>query len=204
MTLPPIVRIFFAIDLPLVTKEKLSKYISSLKKRAKSNHIRWVKVENLHITLQFLAEVQAEHVDKLVNNVRKEIEKTLVTSPLTMGALQLFPNPYRPRVIVLNIMPQDELALLAAKVGRGIQSSQYEIEQRPFKAHLTIGRIKYAQSANLSFLSEFAAPDIEPIAVEEIVLFRSEPLPEGSVYTVLERIRLQEKTGAGTHSGTGT
>lgn len=190
MTLPPIVRIFFAVDLPVATKDKLGKYISSLKKRSKSNDIRWTLRDHLHITLHFLAEVQAEHLDKLVKNVRKEIENAVVGSSLTVGALQLFPSPYRPRVIVLNITPQDALAELVAKVGKGIQASQYEIEQRPFRAHLTIGRIKHAKSVNLAFLSEFTAPEVEQISVEEVVLFRSEPLPEGSAYTVLERLPL--------------
>ena len=68
MTLPPIVRVFFAIELPLSTKEMLNKFVVSPKSEAKSNAIRWTKPENLHITLQFLAEVRGEHIATLIEN----------------------------------------------------------------------------------------------------------------------------------------
>lgn len=190
MTLPAVIRIFFAIDLPALTKEKIGSFIVALKKKSKSNAIRWSRPENLHITLQFLAEVRSEHVSLLTDKVRAELAGWSKHPVLTLGALQLFPNPYRPRVIVLDIAPQDELVELSKTVGKGIQSAQYEIENRPFRAHLTLGRIKYPQNIDLSFISEFPPQRAEQIVVNEVVLFRSEPQPEGSVYTILEKINL--------------
>lgn len=190
MTLPAVIRIFFAIDLPPLTKEKIGSFIVALKKKSKSNAIRWSKPENLHITLQFLAEVRSEHVSLLVEKVKAELVDWSKNPKLILGALHLFPNPYRPRVIVLDIAPQDELALLSKTIGKGIQSAQYEIENRPFRAHLTLGRIKCPQNVNLGFLSECPPQLTEQIEVNEIVLFRSEPQPEGSAYTVLEKINL--------------
>ena len=55
-----------------------------------------------------------------------------------------------------------------------------------------MGRIKYAHGVKLDFLSECKTPEIANIPVNEVVLFRSEPQPEGSKYTVLERISLSE------------
>lgn len=193
MTLPPIVRIFFAIDLPGSAKEMLAKYIGSLKKRSKSHDIRWSRPENLHITLQFLAEVQSKHLATMIENVRLSLEKAIVNAELTLGSLQLFPSPYRPRVIVLDIAPQQPLASLAGLIGEGIQASGYEIEQRPFRAHLTLGRIKHAQDVDLHFLAEFKAPPMEQISVNEVVLFRSEPQQNGSRYSILEKIYLNAK-----------
>lgn len=190
MTLPPVARVFFAIDLPQSAKEKLSSFIGKLKKKSKSNAIRWTKPENLHITLHFLAEARTEHLTKLIANVRAKIEGASKRMTLTFGELHLFPNPYRPRVIVLEMTPQGELEVLAGLIGHGIKDTNYEIESRPFRAHLTLGRIKQPQGLNLSFLSEFSSPEIEKIEVNEVVLFRSEPQPEGSTYSVLERIWL--------------
>ncbi len=190
MTLPPVIRIFFAIDLPPIAKEKLSRYISMLKKKSKSNAIRWTKPENLHITLQFLAEVRSEHLSQLIERVRAELEGSIKRSTLTLGTIHLFPSPYRPRVIVLEMVPQDHLAKLAELIGRGIKASNYAIETRPFRGHLTLGRIKQPQDINLSFLSEAALPEVENIDMNEVILFRSEPLPEGSKYTVIERMGL--------------
>lgn len=190
MTLPQVIRIFFAVELPDEIKERLGRFISELKKKSKSHAIRWTKAENLHITLQFLAEVKTEDLVPLINNVRKQIDGALKGGLLSFGTLHLFPTPYRPRVIVLEITQQESLALLAELIGEGIKQSNYPIETRPFRAHLTLGRIK-RPGVNLQFLSSFAEPKVvEKIDMKEVVLFRSEPLPEGSQYTVLERFSL--------------
>jgi RNA 2',3'-cyclic 3'-phosphodiesterase len=193
MTLPPVVRVFFAIDLPQSIKEQLGSVVGALKKKAKSNSIRWTKQENLHITLQFLPEVRSEHLPALIANVRAKMEGAMHHAELTFGELHLFPNPYRPRVIVVEIIPQDDLAALAELIGHGIKASHCEIESRPFRAHLTLGRIKQPQGINLGFLAEFKSLAIEKVTVLEVVLFRSEPQPEGSQYTVIERIALTKK-----------
>lgn len=190
MTLPAVIRIFFAIDLPPAAKETLGGLIASLKKKSRSNAIRWSKPENLHITLQFLAEVRSEHLAVLIDRVRSEMEGVVSHTALTLGALRLFPSPYRPRVIVLDIASQTELAELSKIIGKGIQAAHYEVENRPFRAHLTLGRIKYPQNVDLNFLSEFTRAPFEKIEVSEVVLFRSEPQPEGSHYTIMEKIVL--------------
>ena len=74
---------------------------------------------------------------------------------------------------MLDIIPQDELVILSRLIGEGIQAANYEIESRPFRAHLTLGRIKQPQGMRLSFLSECEVPDFEKITVDEVVLLRS-------------------------------
>lgn len=190
MTLPPVIRIFFAIDLSDLAKEKVGKYINMLKRKSKSNAIRWTKAENLHITLQFLAEVQSEHLSTLIEHVRAKVQGKIEKTTLEFGELHLFPNPYRPRVIVLEILPQDKLRMLSGFIGEGIKILHYELESRPFRAHLTLGRIKHAHGVHLEFLSEFKTPQLEKMEVSEVILFRSDPKPEGSQYTVIEKIAL--------------
>lgn len=189
MTLPTVIRIFFAIDLPASMKEELGQFISQLKKKSRSHAIRWTRPENLHVTLQFLAEVKSEHVPKMIEQVRMELEGHLPSISLELGKLTLFPSPYRPRVIVLDLQPQEDLALLSGLIGHGIRACNYETETRPFRAHLTLGRIKHTQGVHLEFLSEVEKPNLRA-PVEEVVLFRSEPQPEGSMYTVIERVQL--------------
>lgn len=190
MTLPSIVRVFFAIELPASIKTQLGSFIHLLKKKSKSHAVRWTNPDNLHITLQFLAEVSSVHLPQLVENVQHKIAGQVKKPLLMFGEPRLFPNPFRPRVIVLDVSPQAELGTLAGLIGEGIKLAQYDIDTRPFRAHLTLGRIKQPHGLNLRFLSEFTAPDIEAILIEEVVLFRSEPQPEGSRYTVIERLGL--------------
>lgn len=193
MTLPLVVRVFFAVDLPLTIKDKMGSFIGNLKKASKSHAIRWTRPENLHVTLQFLAEVRTEHLPMLIKHVRAQIEDGLRQPQLTFSEPQLFPTAFRPRVIVLSIPQQEELSMLASLVGQGIQAANYPIENRAFRAHVTLGRIKHPHGLNLGFLSEVSMPVIEPITVNEVVLFRSEPHQDGSRYSVLERISLAKK-----------
>lgn len=190
MTLPPVIRVFFAIDLPASVKEKIGAFIVLLKRKSKSHAIRWTRPENLHITLQFLAEVKSEDLPVLINKVREEVFDAIADSALNFGGLHLFPTPYRPRVIVMDVVPQERLALLSQIIGSSIKNMGYEIDTRPFRAHLTLGRIKHAHGVNLDFLTEIELPTFETLALTEIVLFRSEPQPEGSKYSALERIAL--------------
>lgn len=162
-----------------------------LKKQSRMHEIRWSRPENLHITLQFLAETHSEHLQTLIKNVRDSMEGAVKRIPLSFGTLQLFPNPYRPRVIVLEVLPQEEWANLSRLIGEGLKASNYALETRPFRAHLTLGRIKQPQNAHLHFLSECAVPEFEKIMVDEVVLFRSEPQPEGSKYSIMERLKVE-------------
>lgn len=192
MTLPPVIRVFFAIDLPLSAKEKLGKFICILKKKSRTHGIRWAKAVNLHVTLQFLAETHTEHLTALIENVRSQLKRANIHGlDLECGSLHLFPSPYHPRVIVLEVTPKGELAELSRLIGEGIKATEYAIEDRPFRAHLTLGRIKQPKEINLSFLSECDVPALENVKAEEVILFRSEPKPEGSEYTVMEKIQFE-------------
>lgn len=190
MTLPPSIRIFFAIDLPPVVRDKMSCFIDTLKKRSKSYAIRWSRPEHLHITLQFLPKVLACDLPSIIGHVRAALNDHREQSVVALGHLHLFPSAFHPRVIVLDVTPQEPLAALSRQVGCGIRQAGYETEERPFKAHLTIGRIKNARDVNLGFLSAFTLPPIEPIIIDKVVLFRSEPMPDGSQYTVLDQIKI--------------
>lgn len=187
MTLPPVVRVFFAIDLPPAVKQRVDEYLSLLKKEIKSHGIRWSRPENLHITLQFLAEVQSTDLPLMLTQVKAALRGFGEKLTFELGALRVFPDPYRPRVIVLDVTPQAALTHLSEAIGQGIRDSHYQTEDRPFRAHLTLGRIKHPKGLNLGFLSTTPTINLGEIDLHEIVLFRSEPQPDGSRYFPIER-----------------
>lgn len=190
MTLPPIIRIFFAIELPETIKQKIGDYISALKKKSKPHVIRWTRNDNLHITLQFIGEANRFDLDKICNSVQSRIKNIHSPMQISVGDLQLFPTPFRPRVIVLDILPQEALSSLAHSIGEGVEAAGYAIEKRPFRAHMTLGRIKQPKNLDLSYLGQTPKVVCEEIFLQEFVLYRSEPGAEGSTYTVLERLKL--------------
>jgi len=192
MTLPSAVRIFFAIEIPELLKEGVSQYQSSLKKAYKTRGIRWTKPNNLHITLQFLGHVQSQDLDRLIQCVQKKLRLGISFPVIRFGELQFFPSSFRPRVIVLNVIPPNELMPLSQLVGQGIQDAHYEIEHKPYRAHLTLGRIKQPRDINLQFLSTVEIPDFGELKPDAVILYRSDPYMDGSQYTAIARLPLFE------------
>src|SRR5262249_57475039 len=72
-------------------------------------------------------------------------------------------------------------ALERAAVAQG-----FAPEERPFRAHLTLGRVRERRFPDVADLAVGA----EEVAVEEAVLYRSELAPTGACYTPLERLAL--------------
>lgn len=179
-----LIRAFFAIDLPNTIKKELGKFIQQLKNVNAQSAIRWTAVDNLHITLQFMAALQSNDIENLLTSVRKTIltEKPFVVS---LSALELFPSALQPHAISLGVTNQNQLSALAKAIGSGISACGYEIEKRVFRGHLTLARIK-----GPIHWQPIALPSIPEIYVKEVTLFRSDPHEKGSRYTPLAEIAL--------------
>lgn len=187
--MPHVARVFFAIDFDDTMRETIGSYISLLKRESRSHSIRWTRPENLHITLQFLAEVKMEHIPLLIEQAQEKI-KAIKPSTFQLRSISLFPSPFRPRVIVAELFPQDELTKLSHVLGESIKTMGYEVEKRIYRPHVTLGRLKHVQHLDLSFITKNPLPTMPQVTLDEVVLFRSDPQPEGSQYTALERLAL--------------
>lgn len=194
MILPPVVRVFFAVAFSEHITHQLEHYIDGLKKLSRSNKIRWTRSENLHITLQFLAEVKSSDVPLMLAEVHQQLRSVKLPLRFHLRGLHLFPDPHRPRVLVADVTPQSALAECAALIGKGILQTGYEIDKRPYRAHLSLGRIKTVQTTALSFLQDVEPLSLPEIEVPEIVLFQSVPHPEGSHYIPLARLTPEVKS----------
>ena len=155
------------------------------------DRVRWVRPESLHVTLRFLGATDPDLVPELVSRVGEQVA-SLAAFRLQLGAPQLFPSPRRPRVVALELRPLAPLAALAAAVERGVVEAGFAPEERPFRAHLTLGRLKDSRARAL----DVTVPDTTPgeaLDVMEAVLFRSDlPRSKGSHvrYTPLARLPL--------------
>ena len=192
MTLPPVMRAFFAIELPIAVKQEINRWVNTLKPKAPVDAIRWVQPEHLHITLQFLPALRSVDLPILVEQACQALQ---ASPPLECYAdkLMLLPNPHHPHVIALAIMPQEALALIAQALGDVMVACHYPLEKRLFRAHLTVARIHQSR-VDLDFLQQAPVPAAAALTVKEVVLFRSEPGEHGSCYTRLATIPLA-KTG---------
>lgn len=154
--------------------------------------MRWVKPENIHLTLKFLGNVARTDLD----GIAEAMADTVRAAPpihLCAKGLGVFPGISRPRVLWVGLQGETHSLIeiqkrLDERLGRiGIAP-----DTRSFKAHLTIARAK--GNLNSKPLAEVMAAlgNIEsaPFTAEEMVLYQSELKPDGAVYTRLKSVPL--------------
>jgi RNA 2',3'-cyclic 3'-phosphodiesterase len=184
------VRAFFAVELGEAARREVAELARRLAGEAGGDGVRWIPWESYHVTLRFLGETPPERLGELVACVGRETARC-VPFTLQLGGLHAFPNPRRARIVVLDVEPadparEDALEALAAAVERGTVAAGFRPEPRPFRGHVTLGRVRPGRRAPP--LDGSCAP--EPFRVERIVLFRSDLGGDGARYTPLERVAI--------------
>ena len=179
-------RAFVAVEIGEAARRSAAAVSKALRSRPGGSEVRWVRPESLHVTLHFLGNVELDAVPKLVGCVAAAMQGLEAFEARLVG-VHGFPAARWPRVVVLDVAPREPLEALAAAVERGAVAAGFEPESRPFRPHLTLGRVRHRAAPDLEGAP---APDAAPFPVREAVLFRSELRRSGASYTPLERIAL--------------
>ena len=96
---------------------------------------RWIKPQNLHMTLAFLGEVEAEPMAKAMEAA------CLIQSPSVGLRLDRIEYWRKPQVICLtSAQPTPAADKLAAELATRLRQAGFDLEKRPFRAHLTLAR----------------------------------------------------------------
>lgn len=181
-------RVFFAIDIPQAATRILEAYLSRLKKAFPYQNIKWSPLENCHITLAFLGVIHQNHIANLIANAGKKLENFNRFS-LTLDKIELFPSAENPKVISLKIEPHASLNQLAFLLRQAILDSNYPVEEREFRAHLTLARLRHAKANHFNL--QAAPPLFIPlIPITQIKLFESKPSEGKRIYFPLAQFPL--------------
>ncbi|MFZ5447080.1 MAG: RNA 2',3'-cyclic phosphodiesterase [Thermodesulfobacteriota bacterium] len=184
------IRAFLAIDLPDTMRPQLALLIEELK-RSRAE-VRWVTVNNIHLTMKFFGNVPDKEIDTLALAAR-EVAQTEVPFQLKATIAGAFPSPKAPRVVWLglggDVVPLNRLYY---QLEKAFDKLGYPPEGRAFHPHLTLGRVKSpANRDKLARMLETMPPlDWPPFEVKELILFQSVLSPKGSTYTPLKVIPL--------------
>jgi 2'-5' RNA ligase len=185
-----VIRSFIAFELPQEAKEVLAR-IQEQMKRAGSG-IGWVKPGGIHLTLNFLGNIQEGQIDELAEAMRRSAAGF---GPVKLGFSEAgaFPGPKNPRVIWVGLKGEtDRLAAIKKRLDELLQPLGFEPEQRTFKPHLTLGRVKKKiNPALLSALISETKIDEKPFVVSHLVLYKSQLFPDGAEYTPLATVELE-------------
>ncbi|HSW71567.1 MAG TPA: RNA 2',3'-cyclic phosphodiesterase [Gammaproteobacteria bacterium] len=188
------IRGFFAIDLPLVCKQQLAAAVATLKLPFKQafqkqpDPFHWVKLQNLHLTLQFLGQVKEDELVKLLQQAQLELQG-LKAFLLPLGSPEWFPSSSHPKVLSLAVPPLESLAALALALKKSASALSYPVEDRPFRGHITLARIHDLDHPDPALLRTFLWPALS-VFVKEVVFFRSDSEKGESIYTQLASLSL--------------
>ncbi|WP_029895991.1 RNA 2',3'-cyclic phosphodiesterase [Desulfohalovibrio reitneri] len=186
-------RLFIAVPLPGEYREILEGLTGRLRKRLpKGAPLTFTKPDTWHLTLRFLGDTPEERIEPL-KAALADIDWRAFT--LRAGGYGAFPGIQRPRVLWVGLREgADEARALASAVENASVAAGFEPEERPFRPHLTVARVKKGgrllNAAEL--LAEIGRESWPGFLVRSFTLFGSELRPEGAVHTPLAEF------GAGT------
>jgi len=179
------VRLFFCVELPDAVRADLGRAARGL--RARIGVGKWVAEENLHITLRFLGEGDAD-VLAAVRNLGQAVAAETLPFELLLDRLGAFPSPHRARVLWAG--PTRESAPfseLARRIEQAVTGLGFPAERREAAPHVTLARLRVPQDVAAVVTTVSLAALTAP--VERLTLMRSELRPQGPVYTPVERWR---------------
>lgn len=187
------IRAFLALDPP----ENILRTIGDLQNRMKKflkGEIRWVNPKGIHLTLKFFGNISAGDVPVIVDSLRPV---TSVTRPfaLEIRSAGVFPNASRPRVLWLGMGGETaRLVSLQAQIENVLAGAGFPKEDRPFRPHLTLARIKSPKGlAGISNLLETRdGYEAGAFTGGGLTLFKSDLTPKGAVYSQLFYFPFQE------------
>lgn len=183
-------RTFFALVPQEDILNHITQVVASFKEGMQnpSGTIRWVCIENLHITLGFLEHIDPNDIKPLTEGVRASL-KNAPSFSVELGPLRGFPSEENPIILSLFVKPNEALDVLSTQIGRVIKALNYPIETRPFRPHMTLGRIKNAKSLSHE-IANFTCKPIPTMEVNALYLIESKPGIRGSHYYPLSKFEL--------------
>ena len=185
---PERLRAFIAIALEPGWILELKQVQRQFQVRLPDDAVRWVRPEQIHLTLRFLGNVSRDCLAALTVAL-KRASAGIAPFQLALAGVGSFPDTKNPRVVWVGIKGQlDPLRRLQAQVEREMRGFGDHHEERIFQPHLTIGRVKahgkMARSVG-ELVERAAVTNPGELLVRQIHLVQSELALEGARYTML-------------------
>jgi len=178
-----------AIPIPDHCKKLLDQLQQPL--RDSGADVRWTSIQNIHLTLKFLGEIDPGTVPALVEQLRDALATQSCFS-LRLHGVGGFPDLRSPRVIWCGIEGDVErLKQLHKEVDRACAKAGFTPEQRPFQPHLTLGRVRGKRNLHrLLDCIRIGGDHESSFDVREVRLYQSSLTPHGSIYKMLAGLDL--------------
>ena len=176
-------RLFVALEIPFAVRQNLATLLNSF--RSVTKEPRWVRAENLHVTLKFLGEVAEGKIDA----IRSGLGEIRSDKPVALEfcGLGFFPNEKHPRVFWVGMEASPNLKTLAGDIEGAMEKLVIPLEKREFSPHLTLARFERPRlpEALGKLIAENQERAFGSLHTNEFHLIQSKLKPGGAQYTTV-------------------
>jgi 2'-5' RNA ligase len=175
-------RLFFGVRVSVATANALAQCAEQLARRAKDGgvDVRWLPPTSYHVTLKFLGWVRVDAIAAICDAATKAIAGT---QPFRFRTSRLgaFGSLENASVIWAGVEASEPMTKLATSIDRAMAGIGFAAENRPFTAHVTLGRLRETRPVR-----DVVLPMLEQMfsetRVDHVTLYESETKPTGSLY----------------------
>ena len=183
-------RIFIAVELDPALHQAVAATQRALEDAGA--RIKWVKPANLHFTLRFLGEITPAQV-ALAKVATREAARDFAPFAITLRRLGAFPSLHRPQVVWVGVdQGAEELEALARRVNERLAHYRFPAEDRRFRPHLTLARVRDARQWGdvVRALDRYREVEVGTQTVQAVCVMESRLTPHGPVYARVEEVVL--------------
>jgi 2'-5' RNA ligase len=200
-------RLFVAINLPREVQKALTEVQQTLKLKTPEMPIKWVDSENLHLTLEFLGEIEENRITVLKESLKQAVDSFSPISVFLEG-IGAFPNLRNPRIVWVGLGGAvAQVKALQARIHQVLSEEGFVLDNKLFNPHLTLGRVKQPGYRSRPVEDNQLNKHFEQLAgllkvlklkpvqfkVKQVELMQSILTKEGPIYSVLERMVFSAK-----------
>jgi len=171
-------RLFIAVPLPPAATSEIAALVGNVRAEGVpggGRDVRWVRLDGLHLTLRFLGPTLDDRLVPAAAAVRAAAG-AVASFDVSIGGAGAFPSASHPRALWLGLRTgEPEVADLALTVDRALGAAGWDLEAKPYVAHLTLARadgITAGAAIGASLVAAAAGMDVR-FRVDRIGLFES-------------------------------
>ena len=176
-------RLFIALEVPRNAAMSLSLLRGGLP------GARWIDVENFHITLRFIGDIDGRTADEVVDKLDR-IERP--EFQLSLSGIGSFGSK-KPHSVFAGVTQEPEMYALQAEIERICQRLGLAADPRKFTPHVTLARLRNARTEDVAhYLTGRGNFSTAPFTVNRFVLMSSKESVGGGPYLTEEVFPLYE------------
>lgn len=180
---------FFIAIVPqgLAANGQLKQLIGKMKRTLseRGREVRWTPPEMYHLTVQFMGELEEDR-QKCLFDLLQEWKPDVQGLTLGVHGVGAFPAPEHARVLWLGVQANQELLNLQMSLSHKLLGAGFELEEREYQPHITLARLRNAQSV-INLLNLGGRKKFGEYPIQEIILFES--VLQGNMPKYIPRLR---------------